>query len=226
MDDEVQLIQGISDLTPIDEALRFAKDWDSRELGKANPSVEFQSNSRQLQRIEDHERESGLYRTVEALTADLAGDVLEIGAGIGRLARSLVAVTRTICVLDNNLRPLVEGYDGLPGVQRVVGDAGALPFVDEAYNAVIALNVVDLLESPEAFFAEAARVLGAEGIVVVSTPDPTLGIPDGDRGRMARCISDYGFEVMTVEDDLLWTRRPQPHELQVFTTQVVVARRG
>jgi SAM-dependent methyltransferase len=82
--------------------------------------------------------------------------VLEIGSGAGFLADFIPGlITSEILVCR--------------GV-RVVLDAGRLPFGDGALRSIVMTNVLHHLVSPRQFFAEAARCVRSDGVVVMIEP--------------------------------------------------------
>ncbi|MEC8025727.1 MAG: hypothetical protein VX223_17480, partial [Myxococcota bacterium] len=87
------------------------------------------------------------------------------------------------------------------------------------------LNLVDLLECPEDFLDDAYRVTKPGGTCLLSTPDPALGLPDGDSERLQRFALNSGFKLQSRLDGLVWTRHVSPRELQVFSTQVLLLSR-
>ncbi|HYY05256.1 MAG TPA: class I SAM-dependent methyltransferase [Candidatus Limnocylindria bacterium] len=56
------------------------------------------------------------------------------------------------------------------GLHYVVGDVGALPLLSGAFDAVLALDVLEHLDDDAAALAEAARLLKPGGMLVVTVP--------------------------------------------------------
>lgn len=101
--------------------------------------------------------------------------ILELGCGGGALLRDLA----------------LQGFDRLVGLdlartaveearrQRttswlVVGDAERLPFRTGAFDAVVAVDLIEHLENVECHVAEVARVLCVDGQYLVKTPNRLL----------------------------------------------------
>jgi SAM-dependent methyltransferase len=221
--DEIRLIESISEMVPGAEAQTFTQDWDLHEGPSAAKELLTDTAPSVLGTIELQEQTGGLYCVAEEMAQKCSGKLLEVGSGVGRFVQVLKKQTSHIHVLDNNLRALFENRRQYPDVSRVVGDAINMPFASETFDTVVALNVIDLLDEPEGFLEEAARILSAKGRLLLSTPDPALGVPDTDRTRLERCVRDAGFEILQIEDNRLWTRRPKPYELQVFCSQILLA---
>lgn len=103
------------------------------------------------------------------------GHVLEIGGGRSGLAALLYPQAR-ITTLDRNFAELGHG----PGAERstyVCGDACALPFADETFDAVTLFDVLEHIEADDDAAREAGRVVRPGGWILVSTPDSDWRYP-------------------------------------------------
>lgn len=106
-------------------------------------------------------------RLAELLVAqsDVRGrDVLDLGTGTGAVSRIVSGDARVVAL---------DAAEGMLRVDRaarppgVVGDALALPFRDDAFDAVIAAFALNHLDDPSAGVREAGRV--ARDLVLIST---------------------------------------------------------
>jgi SAM-dependent methyltransferase len=99
------------------------------------------------------------------------GRLLDVGCGQGHFMRR---AARHYDVYGIDISPArVERARSQSGLQTAeVGSATSLAFPDAHFDVVCALDVVEHLETPEQFFAEAARVLRPGGILLFSTPNP------------------------------------------------------
>lgn len=110
--------------------------------------------------------------------------VLEVGPGNGEDADRLAAAGFEVVGVD--LRPdLVEPR----GWGLVTGSAQDLPFGDGTFDVVRANRVIHHLPDVTAFWAEAARVVRPDGLVLCSWPDrELLRASDEAAGTLARGV--------------------------------------
>lgn len=113
-----------------------------------------------------------------------AGHLLDLGAGAGAVPE-----------MDFRHRAArVSGLDPDPRVhdnpyldEASVGDGRAIPFPDASFDMVIADNVLEHLDVPEAVFCEVARVLRPGGLFLVKTPNRWHYVP------LAARLTPHGF---------------------------------
>lgn len=122
--------------------------------------------------------------------------VLDIGCGVGQVVAHLtregfeahgVDVAEANIARAARVSPLCVLYDG-----------GRLPYPDNHFATVGALNVLEHVQDPEAFIAEAVRVVEPGGRIVLSSPNflRVLGFRDyhprmrglGSKWRNARAL--------------------------------------
>jgi SAM-dependent methyltransferase len=91
--------------------------------------------------------------------------VLELAAGTGALTRELVASLADARIIATDLSPAMVdlGRANAPGADWRQADAMALPFDDAEFDLVTCAFGVMFLPDKQAGFAEAARVLDADG---------------------------------------------------------------
>lgn len=107
------------------------------------------------------------------IEGDLRGRrVLVVGCGTGTLAGALVeqAVCR-VWGVDPSEEVLAVARADVPGVRFKHARAEQLPFKDGWFERAVMWLVIHLVDRPRAF-AEALRVLGPDGRLVVATFDP------------------------------------------------------
>lgn len=104
-----------------------------------------------------------LDRDLEMTSAELSGQVLEIGSGRigqrGRFKRPHQTVDRWIYLdRDDKRRPHVRA------------DLGRLPFPAQQFDSVVCLEVLEYVWTAEEALAEISRVLKPNGTLILSTP--------------------------------------------------------
>lgn len=129
-----------------------------------------------------HERSSVLIRALERertrrivglLGAQPHHRVLEVGVGAGNVLEKVIAAKRT--GIDLSISVLGAARGRLGGRASLVrGDAVALPMRSRSFDRVICSEVLEHLPDPAAAVAEIARVVRADGVVVLSVPNETL----------------------------------------------------
>jgi len=99
---------------------------------------------------------------------------LDVAAGPGFLSAALLRVVARAVALDESEALLAHAPEG---VERVVGDAAALPFPDGSFEIVTCVNSLHHVPEPDAVLGEAARVLSDGGRIVIQD---YLADPDSD----------------------------------------------
>ena len=110
-------------------------------------------------------------RAVEMIPADFSGKLLEVPVGTGVLS---LPVWKTlpeadITCLDYSEKMMDAARErakdmGIANVAFCQGDVGALPFADEAFDAVVSLNGFHAFPDKEKAYSETYRVLKKGGI--------------------------------------------------------------
>ena len=96
------------------------------------------------------------------------GTLLDVGCGQGELLRYVASA------VDEYVGADVLRYDGFPIDRRFVAidlDQGRVPLPDACAEIVAAVETVEHLENPRAFFRELRRLVKPGGIVLVTTPN-------------------------------------------------------
>ncbi len=110
---------------------------------------------------------------LERYRAELAGRVLELGCGAGRVTRALAGLGGAVSALDVSPLMVVACQRNVPEVRAEVGDLRDLSrFDDGAFTALIAAdNVLDVLDDSDrrAALSGWARVLDPGGVLVFSS---------------------------------------------------------
>lgn len=129
----------------------------------------------------------GFFRAFDSTLPRVAPErILEVGAGEGEIARTLASryPDAGITILDLPDPELAGEWKSLDAT-ATHGDAGHLPFPDRTFDLVLAIEVLEHVEEPDAALREIARV--ARGAVVVSVPrEPIWRIANMARGKYWR----------------------------------------
>lgn len=116
-------------------------------------------------------------------------DVLDLGAGTGKLTRTVVAEGHRVLAVDPSAEMLDELRRVVPGVDTRVGSAEALPVDDGAFDAVVAGQAYHWFD-PAVALPEIARVL---------RPGGTVGLLWNSRDEDVPWIARFG-ELVGSED--------------------------
>lgn len=96
---------------------------------------------------------------LDSLALSSTADVLDVGAGDGRLLEAL---------RRRGHQGRRVGLDPLPAHGLLLGTAEALPFPDASFDAVLLVRVLTHLSGPAGALAEARRVLRPGGRLIVA----------------------------------------------------------
>jgi SAM-dependent methyltransferase len=132
--------------------------YDSR-----NPAIRFLTR-RFLTRLD------GVLDTV--MTESPRGRVLEVGCGEGVIAKHLLQRWADVTALDLPDATLRGWWREHPGPRYLHADAERLPFPDDHFDVVVAVEVLEHLRQPERGLAEMARV--SRQHLVLSVPREPL----------------------------------------------------
>ncbi|MBV9196572.1 MAG: methyltransferase domain-containing protein [Solirubrobacterales bacterium] len=127
-------------------------------------------------------------------------NVLDVGSGPGLLALEMAAEVGTVGSVDGvdpseSMLALSRGRppaEGTADVRFVAGDACALPFAPERFDAAVATQVYEYVQDVPAALAEAFRVLRPGGrMLVLDTDWGSIVWRSGDAARMRRVLAAW-----------------------------------
>jgi 2-polyprenyl-3-methyl-5-hydroxy-6-metoxy-1,4-benzoquinol methylase len=101
------------------------------------------------------------------------GRALDLGAGDGYLSGRLAETCAEVVALEYEPSGVALASKMLadrPNVTVRQGSTYELPFEDRSFDAVVMADVIEHLDTPEQAVREMARVVAADGEVLVSTP--------------------------------------------------------
>jgi SAM-dependent methyltransferase len=100
----------------------------------------------------------------------LTGDVLEVGAGTGRLWTQVDHATRGLSLtLTDFSAAMCDQLRAIPGARVQRCDAANLPFADASFDTLIANHMLYHLDDPTVALREFARVVRRQGRLAVAT---------------------------------------------------------
>jgi SAM-dependent methyltransferase/uncharacterized protein YbaR (Trm112 family) len=209
------------------EALRYGDDWTAEESGGSTPTLPASSPAQKhFAALVQANRECGLHATVLKLLDNQRHDsIVEVGPGAGGLSRLLAERCDRLVLVDLSLRSLLRSQTACAGagakVAAMVGDAAALELASDCAHAVVAANVVDLLEAPEPFLVSVSRWLVRRGEFILTTPDPSLGSESDD--ALADLVASLEYQIDEQADGIPWIRRHSARYSQLYWLQALRA---
>jgi ubiquinone/menaquinone biosynthesis C-methylase UbiE len=128
-----------------------------------------------------------------ACTASARPEILDLGAGTGRLGRAFVAAGDAYVGLDLSL-PMLHRFDD-PRARLIVADGERLPFRDGTFDIVMLLQVLGGTPGWRGIVDESRRVLRPAGVVAVGrAATPERGLDDQMKTELASLLGKIGAE--------------------------------
>ena len=135
----------------------FGKIFDERRekvYGEKSFSIDISSNIIETDRYKEYIEETD--------------DVLEVGAGTGRLTKQLTPHCKSITAVDTSEEMLKELKKKAPSVKTYKVEGIELPFEDNCFDKVISCELMCHLDNMEDFLKEHVRVLKRGGLIIHS----------------------------------------------------------
>ena len=104
---------------------------------------------------------------VRWLAGDVPGDVVDLGAGTGKLTGTLVALGHRVTAVEPLAEMRAQLAERLPGVRCVEGSAEAMPLPDASADVVTVAQAFHWFDHEPAL-AEIARVLRPGGVLAIA----------------------------------------------------------
>ena len=99
----------------------------------------------------------------------VAGSLLDVGGGTGRVAHALRGLADKVVVLDESAAMLQQAR--LKGLTAVHGQAERLPFPDGAFARILVVDAFHHLQDQQQAAVELLRVLAPSGCLVIEEPN-------------------------------------------------------
>lgn len=155
-------------------------------LTEADEFNKYTTQSGLERRLVDH----FMRRLDSALPARAVTRVLEVGVGEGHVSDQVVRRYPDAEVLGVDLpHPSMSERWQRRGVRGVFADALQLPFADDTFDLVLAIEVLEHVPDPEAMLAELARV-GSSSVVLSVPFEPLWRMGNMIRGRYLRDLGN------------------------------------
>lgn len=148
--------------------------------------------SRTLERL-DYEVDEGFQVYLHKRRYELArkyldeGTLLDIGCGFGYGTNFLSFAHNSAIGIDISVDALLLARSRYTTPVFARADATGLPFKDQSFDTVVAMEVIEHITNQEAFMSEVLRVLTQHGMLILSTPNK--------KNLIARIASFLGVEV-------------------------------
>ncbi|MDI6903798.1 MAG: class I SAM-dependent methyltransferase [Methanocellales archaeon] len=130
--------------------------------------------------------------------------VLDIGCGAGFISKIYNAVG-----VDVKADELKWASKQFGNCKFVVGQAEKLPFKNQTFDTVLCVEVVEHLDDGKLLYTEIDRVIGSDGVLIISTPSldgilkPPKMLGHIKRGftlaEIEKELSPHGFRVLDVK---------------------------
>jgi 2-polyprenyl-6-hydroxyphenyl methylase / 3-demethylubiquinone-9 3-methyltransferase len=153
-----------------------------------------------LLRAESRARNPWIVREINQHFSPSTAHVLDVGCGAGFLSNDLARQGFEVTGLDasENSLAVARHHDATGKVRYQLGDAYQLPYADESFEAVCAMDFLEHIEKPERVIAEIGRVLKPGGLFFFHT---------FNRNLMAWLIVIKGVE---------WVVKNTPRDLHIL----------
>jgi ubiquinone/menaquinone biosynthesis C-methylase UbiE len=145
------------------------KEWNERMVMKYDPDA-FHHHANPFVRFTEKKRVKAIFKLMDVSQGDR---VIEIGCGAGNILEK--APQGKLFGVDISLFILTKAKQKLnKKVCLFLADAQILPFKDQVFTRVICSEVLEHLLDPLAAVNEAARILGNQGVVIISIPNESM----------------------------------------------------
>lgn len=127
-------------------------------------------------RAENHDAFWAYRSEFEAFVGESSGKALEIGAGEGRICRTLQALGYRMTALEPVPALLKAARDSGSAEAYIEAPASHVPVADDTFDLVVLYNVLMDVDDLDSAVNEAARVLRPQGRMIVGIVHPIFDI--------------------------------------------------
>jgi len=112
-------------------------------------------------------------RTLKLVNNLHASNFLDIGCGDGSFSVLFKEVLKAEKGYGIEIFPESAAKANRKGICTIISDVGfsSIPFKDEFFDVVFALEIIEHLSNPSHFLEEIYRVLKPQGVIIISTPN-------------------------------------------------------
>lgn len=225
---EIELALAFAEVGRGVEPRRFGDDWVASEIGGPVDEIVGGPVLGELDELLEATERSGLEQVLEIEMAPDVEIAVDLGCGAGSYTRTLAERADRVIAVDLSLRAVAHARSRAVNVDGVVGDIDvAIPLAEQRADFVLAANLFDIVADSPGAMVRAARLLRPSGVLIASSPDPNLGLPElaDEIALLDGAIVAAGLEIVSARDGVPWVRRHDGRHLEIYLTRVVVARR-
>lgn len=145
--------------------------------------------------------------------------VLEVGAGTGRIGKVFIAAGDSYVGVDASLAMLRKFSVAFPSASLLQADGRQLPFGNGAFDVVLFMHVLSSIADWQGVLIEARRVLRPGGAIAVGhTISPETGIDAQLKRRLKAILSemqiDWHKPEKSRQDALVWLESSSEHHVR------------
>lgn len=225
---EVELALAFAEVGRGVEPRRFGDDWVGAEVGGCAPELVGGPALGELDALLEAAEATSLLRILETQIPDGVDLAVDVGCGAGGYTLELARRCSRVVAVDMSLRAVATTCARADNIDGVVGDVvSRLPVVDGCADLVLAAHLFDIVEDSAGALVRAARALRPGGVMIASSPDPNLGLPEliEEIPLLDGAMVAAGLEITSARDGVPWLRRHSGRHLEIYLTRVVVGRR-